>query len=180
MTPVTPPHLQPGPDLAATISDGLNDGRPGVFIGAVRGSDSGLGVPRASLRPNGPGRFDFYPGKSPWSVPSIPPKLAVFLETGHQGAMWRAGAHEVTAGRRLYAAALRDILGMSEEEVAESCAWNERTTRRAIEKARPLWHELGGWPWCCFAAGALPRDWRSSELDWPVQRVFNAWLKGSL
>jgi len=93
-------------------------------------------------------------------------RLALALQTGHPDAYEELGTQDRIAGRRLYAAALRDVVGLSREEVAEACAYTDdggAEVRRQIRPARKLWHRLGAWPWVCFKDGKPPNRWRQ---DW--------------
>jgi hypothetical protein len=81
---------------------------------------------------------------------------------------------EVATLRYLAVAAQRDILGMSENDIADRFAYNlddqgeptrkepERSVRRAAERGRQKWSKLGAWPWwCCRPPSPLPQDWWS-------------------
>ena len=56
----------------------------------------------------------------------------------------RAYPSDIKAGRRLYAAALRDICGLPMREVADLCDYaNENSALKRIQVARPVWGGFG-------------------------------------
>jgi hypothetical protein len=176
----------PGVELAHRIHSALNQGRPGCWVGAIPGTGLPLGVPRATFirywkADRGGG---LHPPVKPLEA-VLPPRLALALQAESGLADQQLTTIDRAVGNRLYAAALRDLLGLDYEAIADACAYaddkRERTARRAVQVARRLWHEVGAWPWFHFAApGQPPSGWAkrggSSQLD----ATFWTWATGSL
>jgi hypothetical protein len=87
-----------------------------------------------------------------------------------------------SALRKLTAAALRDLLGLGLEEIAERLGYaDERSARRAAAAGRMLWPQLGAWPWWRSEPGALPHEWWRDEataerlFKWHDQVAWKAW-----
>jgi hypothetical protein len=119
----------------------------------------------------------------------LPPIVLTAMETGHPSVGDRV-LEDKTACTRLSwlsAAAFRDVLGLSEQEVAERLGYTvdeprhwadadgSRSARKAAKQGRLLLAHLGAWPWwCCRPVGeAMPQDW---WLEPEIHRALAAWL----
>jgi hypothetical protein len=181
---LAPPACVPGIELAHRIGSGLRQGRPGCWIGPIPGTRSGLGVPRAHLVrfwPSGGGGDLFPPAKRLEEL--LPRRLALYVATEHPLAWEQLTPGDQTARKHLYAAALRDILGLSPEAVATACEYGgdnaKRTARREVSKARMRWAQLGAWPWFHFGpAGEPPDAWRVCGGGPPFDAAFRTWATG--
>jgi hypothetical protein len=181
----------PGPELAQKIALGLRRGRPGYWIGKVPGSDRPLGIPKATtIRFTPAGKHDFCPPvESPLAV--LPHSLVLALETQDPIAFQQLGKNNYDLGRYLYAAALRDILGLTEEEIAEPLGFGgedslERSARRVVSQGRKLWFRVGAWPWWYFEpagsrpAGRPPDRWLADGGGPHVDAAFATWATGRI
>lgn len=174
----------PGPALAQKIAVGLHRGRPGCWIGRVPGSGRPLGVPNATLiRFTETGSHAFCPPvESPLAVLTHP--LVLALETQDPIAFQELGKNDYDLGRYLYAAALRDILGRTEDEIAQLLGFNgadrERSARRAVSRGRKLWSRIGGWPWWYFDErdGQPPKGWRKLGGGPVLDAALCTWATG--
>jgi hypothetical protein len=159
----------PGPELIDWIRDAVRDGRPAWKIGTVPGPGQTLWIPRTRMfRLAADGRFDLCPPVKPLDA-VLRPRLAIAIETDHPQAHAELTAHDVTAGRRLWAAALRDLAGWTERQVATECLLPERKVREAVRSARLEWHLAGAWPWSSLHPEGRPgtitlRDARLSTV----------------
>ncbi|HEX5762128.1 MAG TPA: hypothetical protein VFY04_03295 [Solirubrobacterales bacterium] len=141
-----------------------------------------MGVPRQLVS----SISEFFNGPEPEVPPAesfLPPRLAAALVGGdplHPTVYATLTAHDRVSGRRLYAAALRDLADLEWDQVASACGIEgidpERQARAYAERGRGLWYKLGGWPWY-----HLPEHWqpKSREQWWLNPRVTSAlaiWL----
>lgn len=168
----------PGHDLAAEIRRGLSAGRPGVVVGLIPGADPSsrrtLGVPNAGSSLLG---RRFQPLRE-----LIPSEAALALETGHEVAVARLGPHARAALRRLYAAALKDVAGLTGSEVVDECGYSsEPSAFRAVADGRRAWQAAGGWPWVGFdSKGRPPSSWRSQGAEDELADLFAWWRTGRI
>jgi hypothetical protein len=150
----------PGIELAHRIRSALNQGRPGCWVGPIPRTRLALGVPRATFI-----RY-WKAGRSG----DLSPRVKTL--------------NDRTAGTAWYAAALRDLLGLNYEAIADACAYagdkRERTARREVQVGRRLWHEAGAWPWFHFAApGRPPSGWPKRGGSPQLDATFWTWATGS-
>jgi hypothetical protein len=126
-------------------------------------------------------RHDFFVPTDPHLV--LPHRLAVAIQaTEYPFAFELLQPHDRSAGRRLYAAALRDILGIRRRDVAAACGLSLRETDDAISRAREDWSQLRGWPWWYFddRGGKPPDDWHQRGGSAPVNAALITWATGRL
>lgn len=178
-----------GRELAERIADVMAAGGAGWWIGEVPNSarhqwsrPARLGIPRPWFRISN-GMPEPVPSPHPEHV--LSPPLALAIESGHPLAFGQLGAHDRAQGNRLYAAALRDILGLDLEAIAEACGYGfiaatdanaQRQARDAVSRGRQNLHRLGAWPWLHFSEdGRPPRTWRSEELPSEAADRFERW-----
>lgn len=157
------------------------------MVGAMPDSQAHLYVPRPPWRFTGrsvaPGvwRVD-----DPIPTPDfegLSPRLAVALETRHRLALAQLSTHDLATGNRLYAAALRDIVRLEDEEIADVCCWAgnhaARTARDAYREGRQVWRRLAAWPWLEFASDAHPpSSWRQGDMPRKLTRSLETWATG--
>lgn len=175
----------PGEELAEEIERGLAEGRPGVRIGKIPGSRATLGVPQTRLFRIAENGALVFP-KLPPLESVVSERLALALEAPRPLAFERLGAHDWAAGRRLYAAALRDLAGLSEDEIAKACGFKEaetfgdpRNARDAVSRGRRTWHQMGAWPWShLHPNGRPPANWRRDGPNSNLTTVFATWQTG--
>jgi len=172
------PPLQVGPELSEWIAGALGS-RPGWWIGEVPNVASRLGVPRASAIRFTGGEIELWP---PYELPEyvVSPALALALETNSALGFGQLSTHDRAAGNRLYAAALRDILGLGLTAVADACGYEgvdrEGTAKKACARGRKDWQRMGAWPWFHFEPGGLPpRLWRSTSLPRALEAPLSNW-----
>jgi hypothetical protein len=171
----------PGVELAHRIRSALNQGRPGWWVGAIPGTRLALGVPRATFIRADRGA-DLRPPVKPLEA-VLPPRLGLALQAQSGLTYEQLTTKDRAVGNRLYAAALRDLLGLDYEAIADACAYvgdkRERTARRAVQVARRLWHEVGAWPWFHFAApGRPPSGWPKRGGSPQLDAMFWTWATG--
>lgn len=178
------PSCVPGVELAHRIRSALNQGRPGCWVGLIPGTRLALGVPRAPfIRYWKAGRGgDLRPRVKPLEA-VLPRRLGLALQAESSLAYEQLTTDDRAAGNRLYAAALRDLLGLDYESIADACAYagdkRERTARREIQVARRLWHEVGAWPWFHFdAPGRPPSGWPKQGGSPQLDATFWTWATG--
>lgn len=174
--------------MVETIALALHNHRPGCRIGNVYGKR--LCVPRLTLLFRVPDGADFVSGEpAPSTAPEaiLPERLAVALTTGDptsSTAYNTLGPQDRVAGRRLYAAALRDLAALDDDATADCCGIDcedaPRAARRDYEVGRELWHKLSCWPWVYFPHGKPPDEWRDQGADALVAKAFAVWQTGRL
>jgi hypothetical protein len=178
--------VPPGPKLAALIDSAICRDRPGCWIGRLPGSDRRLGVPNVrAVRFTESGRHKLSPPvESLLAV--LPHRLVLVLESWDPVAFQQLRPQDHSAGRRLYAAALRDILGLPKEEVAKQCGYGGedlgmRKAREAISRGRKLWSRVGAWPWWYFEpAGQPPRNWHAHGGNVILDAALLTWETGRM
>ncbi|MGH2941329.1 MAG: hypothetical protein ACRDLN_00940 [Solirubrobacteraceae bacterium] len=176
----------PGPALAQAICRRVAEGHPAWRLGnvspeALRERD--LVVPQLTIlcRAVAPGRYALNPARAR-QCNALRPRLALALETGNARAFDELKPHDLTQWRDLGVATLRDVLALSDDDIAEHCGMTDaRKAREAYAKGRSLLSRLGAWPWCCLGpAGKPPRDWRSNGGSPLVNGAFATWASGRL
>jgi len=116
----------------------------------------------------------------------LPPRLALALQADSAYAYDQLTHHDLTAGRRLYAAALYDLLALNHDAIAIECGWSEHedpkhSAKRAVSEGRGLWHQVGAWPWFYFEpTGRPPRHWRTRGGAPHVEAALWTWATGRL
>lgn len=182
--PELAPPCVPGLELARHIEGAIRRGRPGCWIGPVPGTRLPLGVPKArEIRfwKRGDGGELFVPVKPLEAV--LRPRLGLALAAESSYGYGQLTATDRAEAKRLYAAALYDLLGLDYDAIANACDYRgdhrEREARREIARARKLWHQLGGWPWFHYDAGEPPREeWRRRGGGPLLDAAFWTWATG--
>ena len=184
VTSVTP---RPGAELVMAINTALAQGRPGIKIGVMPGSDEGLGVPAGrAFRIVGEGYAEMWPQLPPlYEV--VSDRLAIALETEHPLAIDGLSKHDRSQCNDLYMAALYDLLGLTANDLtgpqpsAGRGYADESAARRSVRRGRRLWRSLGGWPWFHFPTGPTPPvDWWSQGPAPQIAKAFAVWQTGKL
>lgn len=170
----------PGPELVAAIDSIASwDARPAWQVGARPDALGGLWAPRleriAAVTPDGE---PVWCGVRRSQV--LRYRLALALDTQHELAYNELRDHDLAEWKRLWAAALRDLLGLDHERIADECGYSsddERTARRAVSEGRRLWAQLAAWPWYfwCNDDGRPPRAWRSVGGGPRLDAAFETW-----
>jgi hypothetical protein len=176
----------PGLALVADAAAMYRSGRPGWKIGGLPDSGEPLVVPEGILSMRQGSGVDFFAVKeSPETF--LPTRLAVALRTREptaQGVYESLTEQDRVAGRRLYAAALRDIAGLDDDAIATAggheCSNADRAARRDYEAGREFWNRLGGWPWLYFQGGKPPDNWWTTSADQRLAKAYTAWRSGRL
>lgn len=170
----------PGLELAKWIAANANAGRRAWQIGPIPGLPFQLFAPRPPVRYRG---GELLPSAAPLEG-MLPRRLAIALETMHPLAFEELRDQDLAAGKRLHAAALRDVVGLSEEEVADACGFAganaTRTAREAVSAARPIWRAMAAWPWLEMEGGKPPADWRKTPFEPRFARSLQSWATGTL
>ena len=112
----------------------------------------------------------------------MPHRLAIALASGYGAAYDQLTPGDRKFGRRLYAAALRDILGLKWKTIADLCEYRDAySAQHRAAEARPVWREIGAWPWSCFPArGVPPTTWAPVGGGSTLREAFAAWYTGRL
>lgn len=179
----------PGPALAQVISDRASEGRPAWRLGNISPEalrERNLVVPRLTfvLRTAAPGRYELDPAAAdPCDVLRERLGLAIALDPRtSQRAIENLTPHDRAQWRDLGVAVLRDVLALSDDEIADHCVMADaRKAREAYRSGRLLLSKLRAWPWYCFGPeGKPPRDWRSNGGSPLVNGAFATWASGRL
>jgi hypothetical protein len=175
-------------ELVATINAALDQGRPGMKIGAIpTNSGEGLGVPNGkAFRIVGEGYAELWPPLPPlYEV--VSDRLAIALETEHPLAIDGLSRRDRSQCNDLYMAALHDLLGLTANDLTEPQPGanrgyaDESAARRSVRRGRGLWRSLGGWPWFHFPTDPTPPvDWWSRGAAPQVAKAFAVWQTGKL
>lgn len=142
-----------------------------------------LGVPHAHAVRLREGGAELWPPTEPIET-VLPPRLALALQTQHPWTATLLTPDDLAKGKQLFAAALRDILGLEEDGVAEHCGYDGedsgvRAARGAVSKGRKLWHQMAAWPWWYFAPSGRPPDgWRQHGAEAVSDTAFEIWRTG--
>jgi hypothetical protein len=139
-------------------------------------------------------RVPAYPCKDPpephgrWAVefahqaPRIKPRVATWLEAPLAAHERGLGTDDEGQLRNLRMAAVRDIVGVSEEQLCEAFQYQDNeSARRRVRRGRGLLRELGAWPWCTFKddTGRPPQGWWQNGHPF-ARGVFEWWRTESL
>lgn len=168
----------PGPALITEIANGIDGGRPGIWLSRLDDGDR-LGVPKAMVGAIERGKF--VPVAHPPLHAVLRPRVAYGLLSGHFDELT---FHDWTQAARLYVAALRDIGAVSWEDLPSTAGFGDagsarETTEEKVREGRRLWARLGAWPWTSFSDGRPPRDWWRDGASRDVAFSFNFW-RGSV
>lgn len=163
----------------------MHDRRPAWRIGTRPDALPGLAIPRQNhvAGVTRSGEPVWFPPVRGGARSVLRHRLALALESDHQLAFERLQEHDRAELARLRAAALRDVLGLRYEEIADACGYADvRTARRAVPSGRKLWCGLGAWPWWQFRAdeGRPPAAWRSTGGGPRLDAAFMTWATGEL
>lgn len=173
------PRVVPGTEIADAIRDA---GRSAWQLGPAPSGVAVL-VPILRLDVNGPGSLS-WPSATPNPTAVLNERLALFLETQHEVAFGQLTEQDRTQWRRLWAAALHDIHGLSIFDVFEAAELHDKAhARKDIGEGRRLWKRLGyAWPWHFFddPKGTPPAGWHSSGGPPALDATFEVWRSGRL
>jgi hypothetical protein len=178
-----------GPALVQAICDRASEGRPAWRLGNISPEalrERNLVVPRLTFmfRAAAPGRYELdLAAADPCDVLRERLGLALALDPRTtQRAIENLTPHDRAQWRDLGAAVLRDVLALSDDEIADHCVMADaRKAREAYGSGRLLLSKLRAWPWCCFGTeGKPPRDWRSNGGSPLVNGAFATWATGRM
>lgn len=166
----------PGRQLAELIAEGAEAGCP---VWLVRRSWDDPDQPRAQLLAV-PRLWWTSNGYRPEIHSVLPWHILQAMETGveFEPHVAMRKPQQLAKLLHLQAAVLRDVLAVSETEIAKLLRYGvdsserdrdgcdrtrSRSARDAVEKGRQLWAKVGAWPWWCYQPpdGKLPDRWWS-------------------
>jgi len=110
----------------------------------------------------------------------LPPRLAVALRQAKLPfAFELLEDHDAAAGKRLYAAAMHDILDLSRKTIAH--IYDYTNVHREIREGRKDWAHIGAWPWCLFGPTGKPLpDRHHARRSTAIAAVLATWATNRL